>query len=236
MKKVLGLSLLILLFGCASASSGKYTKASQKALRQSVTLYVSGMYVEKSSATFIVATGAGVWISPNGHILTCAHLFNFQQDIALVLFEDYWGNLEPAEILYVSKRHDLALLRALDYKNTYFARLANPFKVVTGLEVLVVGNPLGLSFTVTNGIVSATNRDIGWNYNMIQSNAAVNPGNSGGGVFNLKGELVGITSFMFSPTPKYPVFTGLGFSVASSEIIRFLGKFTGIYKAIKPRR
>ena len=182
------------------------------------------------SAVPITYRGAGVYITAGGHVLTCAHLFwsNAVKDIVVI---DYYGNIQKAELLSRDDRRDLALLKINPAKPVAFARLADPRKMRLGQEVLAIGNPLGLAFTVTYGIISAINRDIGESYNLTQSDAAINPGNSGGPLFNLKGEIVGINVLTTSAV-RAPVFSGLGFSVQSGQVVEFLTKYRGIDKAI----
>jgi serine protease Do len=181
--------------------------------------------VEAKKATVTASTGtveflgAGVFISPNGHILTCAHLFN-EGKIKAINIEAYDGYVYAAEILAVDPSRDLALLKI--WENTpHYAVLEDPRNLRVGQEVIAVGNPLALSFSVTHGILSAFNRDFDNRYDTIQSDTFLNPGNSGGPLFNLRGRLVGINSFLIPPVP-LPIFTGCGFSVSPGRIIEFL--------------
>lgn len=180
-------------------------------------------------------SGSGVFVTPDGHILTCAHLFNhkeYKYD-KLATIELYSGEIIAAEILAVGKGVDLAILRAPAIKGNIFVQLADPRKLKVGQEIIAIGSPLGLDFTVTHGIISALYRDIEKNYNVTQHDVFMNPGNSGGPVLNLKGELIGINSFIFSSIPFFPTFTGLGFSVQSGQCLEFL-----VYhgKTISPHR
>lgn len=178
--------------------------------------------------------GSGVFVTPEGHILTCAHLFNLPYKHAkLATIELYSGEVVAAEILAVGKDVDLAILRAPAIKDNAFVQLADPRKLKVGQEIIAIGSPFGLDFTVTHGIISALYRDIEDNYNVTQHDVFMNPGNSGGPVINLKGELIGINSFIFSSVPYFPTFTGLGFSVQSGQCLEFL-----VYhgKTINPHR
>lgn len=174
--------------------------------------------------------GAGVFITPTGHVLTCSHLF-WSDTVIDIEVTDYYGNVYKAELLSRDDKKDLALLKVVTKKPVKFARLGDPRELRVGQEVFAIGNPLGLEFTVTSGIISALNRDINESYNMTQSDTAINPGNSGGPLFNLKGEVIGINVLTTSPV-NAPVFTGLGFSVQSGQIVEFLTKYRGIDKAI----
>jgi S1-C subfamily serine protease len=132
----------------------------------------------------------------------------------------------PGKLLYIQKDKDLALLKTFREGSPY-VRLADTRDLRAGQEVFAIGAPLGNAFSVSNGIISALNRDE-IRYNSLQTNAAINPGNSGGPLFNLKGELVGINSFIESPLANAPVFTGLGFSVESGQILEFLASYKSL--------
>ena len=144
--------------------------------------------------------GSGVILTEDGYIVTNAHVIldNNQQNVAdtvTVRLTD--GTEYPAEVKAYDTDEDIAIVK-IDAKGLKAVKCGDSDKLVVGQELVIVGNPLGeLGGTVTNGIVSATEREIqvgGVTMHLIQTNAAVNPGNSGGGMFNLKGELVGINS------------------------------------------
>lgn len=174
--------------------------------------------------------GAGVYISENNHVLTCDHLFTMLS-ISSVTVCNYSDQCFDAEIVFRESNLDLALLQTKATTQSDFARIADPRKIRVGQEVLAVGTPLGFPFSVSHGIVSALNRDNLGVYNMTQSDAFLNPGSSGGGLFNMKGELIGINSRIVPPI-NARVFTGLGFSIQSGQIIEFLTRFRGLDKAV----
>lgn len=169
--------------------------------------------------------GSGAIISPNGHILTCAHLFN-EGDVQSVDVKSFNGDEQRAEILFVDNSRDLALIQINSYTPQY-ARLANSDKLKVGQEVIAIGYPLGLEFSVTYGVISYLHRQFDDRHGILQTDTSINPGNSGGPLFNLKGELVGINSFIISPV-KAPIFTGCGFSIESGQITEFLERFKGL--------
>ncbi len=133
-----------------------------------------------------------------------------------------------AQVVSVDAETDLAVLK-IDKKNLFHLELADSDEVEKGELVFAFGSPLGLENSVTRGIVSSTARQLSRESPMIyiQTDAAVNPGNSGGPLFNLNGRLVGINSSIVSPVP-LPVFTGLGFAVSVEEINRFLDQVRGL--------
>lgn len=176
--------------------------------------------------------GSGVFVSPKGYILTCAHVVNFPI-VSLVTVELYSGEIVMGKIIRLSKKDDLALIKVDYFKKVPYALLVDPRKLKVGQEVVAVGSPMGLVFTVTSGIISALYRDIDDNYNVTQSDVSINPGNSGGPLFNLRGELVGINSFMYSAIPFFPVFTGLGFSVQAAQCYEFLAECEVLYPDFK---
>ncbi len=240
--KIIGIALLALMsVGCAAKE--KLVDLSADTLPKTVSIEVTGTaetvmlkFDGKDTFTIEKATvpvnvrGAGVYISEYGHVLTCDHLFTLTS-ISTITVCNYSNVCTTAEILFREPQLDLALIRSPTTVDSKFARLADPRKLRVGQEVLAVGNPLGFSFSVTHGIISALYRDEVGVYNMTQSDAFINPGNSGGGLFNMKGELIGINSRIVPPV-RGPVFTGLGFSVQSGQIVEFLTRFRGLEKVI----
>lgn len=178
--------------------------------------------------------GSGVYISDKGYILTCAHLFNQEGwKILSITVENYNGDMIAGSLLKIDDSNDLALVKTDFFKKTPFVKLADPRKLKIGQEVIAVGGPLSLLFSVSKGIISQLNRDFPKAYNMLQSDVAVNPGNSGGPVFNVKGELVGIVSFLVSPVDEHAIFTGIGFHVSSGQCLEFLTRCKKDYKELK---
>lgn len=187
-----------------------------------------GFRIEKSTVT-ISLTGSGVFISPNNHVLTCAHLF-WLSDIKAITVCTENGDCTFADLIRKEDEVDLALVQAFFEIPTNYSNIADPRDLKVGQEVFAVGSPLGLPFSVTHGIISALHRDqVG--YNMTQSDTSINPGNSGGPLFNMRGEIIGINSRMLPPI-NAPVFTGLGFSVSAAQIIEFVTRFRGLDKSL----
>ena len=172
--------------------------------------------------------GSGVFITSNGHILSCAHLFDHGYQIESVFIRTAADQVIEAEVLNVSKKSDLSLLK-VKLEATPHVRLIDPRRLRVGDEVIAIGAPRGLEQTVTHGMISALTRDLGEGlYNLVQSDAAINPGNSGGPLINLKGELVGINVVMFSAVPMFATFTGLGFAVSPAQILEYLVSYKGL--------
>ena len=157
------------------------------------------------------ATGSGVIISSDGYIVTNNHVVEGADELTVTLND----NREySARIIGTDKTTDLALIK-VDGKNLPTLPIANSDNVKVGEWVIAVGNPFGLNNTVTAGIISAKARSLGANgvESFIQTDAAINAGNSGGALVNTQGELVGINAMLYSQTGSY---AGYGFAIPTS--------------------
>ena len=144
-----------------------------------------------------LAQGSGFIISSDGYVVTNHHVVEKASEIILTLDN---GDEHKAKVIGSDQRTDLALLKIKSDKKFPFVEFSGK-KARVGDWVLAVGNPFGLGGTVTAGIVSAHNRDIGSGpYDYLQIDAAVNRGNSGGPAFNLEGQVVGVNTAIFSPS------------------------------------
>ncbi len=157
--------------------------------------------------------GSGVILSDDGLIITNNHVIDGASAISVRTTD---GKVYPATLLGTDPDTDIAVLK-IDASSLPFAIVGNSDNLSVGTEVLAIGNPLGeLGGTVTNGIISALDREIeidGVTMNLLQTNAAVNPGNSGGGLFNMAGELIGIVNAKSSGSDV----EGLGFAIPSND-------------------
>ena len=157
------------------------------------------------------ATGSGVIISTDGYIVTNNHVVDGADELTVTLSD----NKEySARIIGADKTTDLALIK-IDGKDLPAIKIANSDDVKIGEWVLAIGNPLGLNNTVTAGIISAKARTLGANgvESFIQTDAAINAGNSGGALVNTRGELVGINAMLYSQTGSY---SGYGFAIPTA--------------------
>lgn len=138
--------------------------------------------------------GSGVIITADGYVVTNNHVINGAQTIIVCLNS---GESYQASLIGRDVRTDIAVLK-IDARGLKPVVFGDSGKLIIGEQAIVIGNPLGeLGGTVTEGIISALDRDIvvdGESMNLLQTSAAVNPGNSGGGLFNSRGELVGIVN------------------------------------------
>ncbi len=156
--------------------------------------------------------GSGVIVSEDGYIITNNHVIENSEAIQVLLSDK---RTFPAEVIGTDPKTDLALLK-IDAKDLPVLSWGDSRQLQVGEIVMAVGNPFGLSQTVTMGIVSAVGRaNVGIvDYeDFIQTDAAINPGNSGGALVNLQGELIGINTAIFSRSGGY---MGIGFAIPSN--------------------
>ena len=168
--------------------------------------------------------GSGVIIDSQGHVLTNYHVVEGATEVSVELWD---GTAALANVVGVDPANDLAVLRiAVQPQRLVPARFGDSDLLRLGQSVFAIGNPFALDFAVTSGIVSGLGRERqGLSgrpiRGVIQIDAAVNPGNSGGPLFNAAGEVVGITTSIENPTGQR-VFIGIGFAVPSNTALRFL--------------
>jgi len=152
--------------------------------------------------------GSGFIVSPDGLILTNAHVVADAAEVSVKLTD---RREFEAKVIGVDRRTDVAVLK-INAKDLPVVKIGDPGKLRVGEWVVAIGSPFGLENTVTSGIVSAKSRSLpdGTYVPFIQTDVAVNPGNSGGPLFNMSGEVVGINSQIFSRTGGY---MGLSFAI-----------------------
>jgi serine protease Do len=156
--------------------------------------------------------GSGVIVSPDGYIITNNHVVEQADEIRVTLVDKRSFN---AKVIGADNKTDVAIVK-IDAENLYAVQWGDSDKLQVGEFVLAIGNPYGLSHTVTMGIISAVGRanvGIADYEDFIQTDAAINPGNSGGPLVNTKGELIGINTAIFSRSGGYQ---GIGFAVPSN--------------------
>lgn len=176
------------------------------------------------------AAGSGVIISKDGYIVTNNHVVRDANEITVKLND----NREyAARIIGLDETTDLALIK-VDAKDLPAIVIGNSDDLKLGQWVLAVGNPFNLTSTVTAGIVSAKARSLGANgiESFIQTDAAINQGNSGGALVNEKGELVGINAMLYSQTGSY---SGYGFAIPTTimnKVVADLKEFGVVQRAL----
>lgn len=176
------------------------------------------------------AAGSGVIISADGYIVTNNHVVDGADELTVSLTD----NKEySARVIGADKTTDLALIK-IDGKNLPAIVIANSDNVKVGEWVLAVGNPLGFNNTVTAGIISAKARTLGANgvESFIQTDAAINQGNSGGALVNTRGELIGINAMLASPTGSN---IGYGFAIPTTimnKVVEDLKQYGNVQRAM----
>jgi serine protease Do len=158
--------------------------------------------------------GSGFIIDTSGIVVTNNHVIADADEINVIMND---GSKIKAELVGVDKKTDLAVLKFKPVKPLVAVKFGDSDRLRLGEWVIAIGNPFSLGGTVTAGIVSARNRDIasGPYDNYIQTDAAINRGNSGGPLFNLDGEVIGVNTLIISPTGGS---IGIGFAVPSKTV------------------
>ncbi|MFY7739905.1 MAG: trypsin-like peptidase domain-containing protein [Flavobacterium sp.] len=178
-----------------------------------------------------IGTGSGVIISEDGYIVTNNHVIKDASELEVTLNNN---KVYKAKLIGTDSKMDIALLKIDADGKLPYSTFADSDQVKVGEWVLAVGNPYNLNSTVTAGIVSAKARNLDTKgiQSFIQTDAAVNPGNSGGALVNTRGELIGINTMISSPTGSY---TGYSFAVPSNitrKIIEDIMEFGNVQRGI----
>ena len=161
------------------------------------------------------ALGSGFVISPSGFIVTNNHVIDGADEIQIEFFS---GKVLPAKVIGTDKNTDIAVLKVEPDVPLEFVGFGDSDIARVGDWVVAMGNPMGQGFSVSAGIVSARNRALAGIYDdYIQTDAAINRGNSGGPLFNLEGDVVGVNTAILSPNGGS---IGIGFSMASNVVGR----------------
>ena len=165
------------------------------------------------------ASGSGVILTNDGFIATCAHVVESANTITVTLNDE---TVYPATLIGSDSKNDIAIIK-IEANGLVPAMIGDSDVLVVGEDVIAIGNPMGeLRGTATAGIISATKRTIvveGREMELVQTDAAVNSGNSGGGLFNARGELIGIVNAKVS---SYGV-EGIGFAIPVNSVTKEIG-------------
>jgi S1-C subfamily serine protease len=199
------------------------TGSNTQAVREAVIAKVKPAVVEVNVTTPNGgAIGSGVIIDGRGYIVTNNHVVTGAQSIEVVLFD---GTHLQAQLTGTDPADDLAVIKVTPPKNGLTVLpLGDSSKLTVGQDVLAIGNPLGITQTVTNGIISALNRTVSEGQggatipDAIQTDAPINPGNSGGALVDMQGNLIGIpTLTAIDPEFNTPA-SGVGFAIPSNRV------------------
>ncbi|MFI2743429.1 S1C family serine protease [Zhouia sp. PK063] len=187
------------------------------------------MYGSGAQPRAQVGVGSGVIISPDGYIVTNNHVIKNASELEVTLNDN---EKYKAKVIGSDPTTDIALIK-IDAKEKLPAlAFANSDNTQVGQWVLAVGNPFNLTSTVTAGIVSAKARDLGNRQSFIQTDAAVNPGNSGGALVDTNGDLIGINTAITSQTGSY---VGYAFAVPSNvakKVVQDIMEFGNVQKGL----
>ena len=179
-------------------------------------------------------TGSGVIWDDAGHVVTNAHVIEGASEAAVRLAD---GREVPATLVGVSPSHDLAVLRiGVPFDRSPAVPLGSSHDLKVGQRVYAIGNPFGLDWTLTTGIVSALDRslpsDTGVTIeHLIQTDAAINPGNSGGPLLDSAGRLIGINTAIYSPSGAS---AGIGFAVPADTVNRVVPQLIRHGRYLRP--
>lgn len=207
--------------------SNSYAAPVEKAAPSVVSIYtqvlqkndlINDGILKETPASQDLNLGSGVIVSKDGLILTNHHVIQNAQRIIVGLNDD---RQVEAKLIGSDPSTDLAVLK-INIQNLTPIQLGNSDSVSVGDKTLAIGNPFGIGQTVTFGIISAKGRNsIGLNTyeNFLQTDAAINPGNSGGALINLKGELIGISSAIYSSSGGSQ---GIGFAIPIDDAVQVM--------------
>jgi serine protease Do len=166
------------------------------------------------------STGSGFIMTADGYVMTNAHVVEGANKISVIAYD---GTAYTAALCGTDTTNDVALLK-IEGQDLPAAVIGSSDDLIVGDQVVAIGNPLGeLTSTMTVGYVSAKDRDVttdGTTINMIQTDAAINSGNSGGPLFNMKGEVVGITTAKYSGSSSSgATIEGIGFAIPINDVL-----------------
>lgn len=203
-----------------------------------IAAYSSGAMQNGQSGTY-QSMGSGFILSDDGYVVSNYHVVENTETIEVITSD---GSVYKAVLVGYDATNDLALLK-VEAENLAFVTLGSSDQLQVGDQVAAIGNPLGeLTSTLTVGYVSAKDRIVatdGSSINMLQTDAAINSGNSGGPLFNMMGEVVGITTAKYSGMSSSGVsIEGIGFAIPMDDVVdmiddlRYLGYISGAYLGV----
>ena len=206
-----------------SGTAGGYTKAQIIELCAPSVVGIDVSYTVNTNyygfggaggAQTATGSGSGIILTSDGYIVTCRHVVDGADSVKVILNDDAE---HEAKLVGSDPRYDLAVIK-IEQTGLTPATLGDSEMLTVGDDVIAIGNPLGeLRGTATDGIISAVGRDVtveNMNMNLLQTNAAISPGNSGGGLFNSSGSLIGIVNAKASSENS----EGLGFAIPVNSV------------------
>nr|CAX83785.1 Magnetosome protein MamE (Magnetosome protein MamE, putative trypsin-like serine protease, PDZ domain) [uncultured bacterium] len=167
--------------------------------------------------------GTGVIVRNDGYVVTNYHIVKGANSVTVVVFNEQGSDRYRADVVKLDERVDLALLKISPRAPLVAANLGDSSRVRVADEVIAIGSPFGLDQSVSRGIVSTLNRSLmieGVTHsNLIQTDAAINQGNSGGPLVAMDGTVIGINTAIYTPTG---AFSGIGFAIPSNQVRQFV--------------
>ena len=183
----------------------------------------------------MTASGSGFIISEDGYVLTNFHVIDDSDEVTV---KTYNGDSYDAEVIGYDESNDIAVLK-IEAEDLRPVTIGDSDALRVGDDVLAIGNPLGeLTFSLTKGIVSAVGRDVtvetGITMSLIQTDCAINSGNSGGALFNMKGEVIGITNAKYSSSASSASIDNIGFAIPINSLTRIYSSIIENGFIVKP--
>ena len=195
-----------------------YSAIAKECIKSVVVINVTETTISYGQEYTTGGAGSGVIYTKDGYIITNYHVVGANTKTISVTLHD--GSVYNAKYIYGDEYVDLAVIK-IEKNDCDYAIIGDFEQMQLGDEVLAIGNPLGYGLSVTNGIISALERQVtveNTTMTLLQTSAAINSGNSGGGLFNMKGELIGIVNAKVGGTSV----EGMGFAIPSTTVIKSL--------------
>ena len=195
-----------------------YAAVATECIKSVVVIRVTAPVLSNGQEYMATGAGSGVIFDTNGYIVTNYHVVG--ENTKTISVELYDGSIYEGVYIYGDEYADLSVIK-INKTNCVAARIGDSSRMALGQMVVAIGNPLGYGLAVTPGVVSAFQRSItvdNITMTLMQTSAAINSGNSGGGLFNLRGELIGIVNAKIGGTNV----EGMGFAIPSTDVVKVL--------------
>lgn len=196
------------------------SKTIDKAIDTVVEIHVTVVQQTIFGTSQGMAMGSGVIISQDGYIVTNHHVIENGQDIKVYTYD---GNEYDGRLVGTDSRSDLAVIK-IEADNLPYTSFADSDNLVLGQQVVAIGNPLGEGITCSEGIISALTKEVTVNsvaMDLLQTTAAINEGNSGGGLFDMYANIVGVVNAKSSATSNVTI-EGMGYAIPSNNVRKII--------------
>jgi serine protease Do len=190
-------------------------------------------FSDPSAGRSMESLGSGIVVSQNGHIVTNYHVIKNATGIFVTVFSDMGSQRYPADVVKMDEKLDLALVKVEPNNILMPAPLGDSDRVQVADSVIAIGSPFGLDQTVSRGIISGLRKSIVigevTHRRLIQTDAAINTGNSGGALVARDGHVIGVNTAIYTPTG---AFAGVGFAIPMKQVKAFLADVPGLNVAV----